>query len=185
MTKFNTLLKSTVLAAVAATAIISVSPAANAATSVKPTVTAKGKVYYNTKKAENSAKYRWSLKAAAKYGPSYGHWGKAKGKSMQCHWVTQKIGANGLTKFTWRCLAKAKPARTIKLCKSPVKAKGMFYTTKSKAKSSSAYRWGLKTASIYGASFAQFGKAKGKSYQCNKANNKGLWNCTVKAKPCK
>jgi hypothetical protein len=92
----------------------------------------------------------------------------------------------GLSALACAALASTQASAAIS-CKSPLTAKGMFYTTKKKAKSSADYRWGLKAASTHNPSWAHVGQAKGKSYKCTYGHGKKgkLYNCTLTAKPCR
>lgn len=167
--------------AIAATAFTAVPMAASAATQCKPTVSAKGMFYTTKSKARSSAGYRWGLKAASKYGSSFAHVGQAKAKSYKC---TSGHGAGG---NLFNCKLTAKPCKTVSVCKGRVKAKGQLYKTQSKAVSSAQYRWGLRSASKYGASFGHWGKAKGKSMKCSGGHGSSgkLIRCTASAKACK
>jgi len=71
-------------------------------------------------------------------------------------------------------------------CKGVIKAKGKFYRKKKKAAKSARGRWGLAAATKFGARFAQWGKAKGKSTKCSAVNGSSgnLWNCTARARAC-
>lgn len=153
---------------------------AQAASVSKPAVTAYGKYYKKKAKAKESSHYRWGLKAAARHGASFGHWGKARSKNTKCL-IVPIPGKSG---SAWRCRAKAKPTKTVTRCKGKVSAKGMFYKKGAKAKASAHYRWGLKVAAKYGASYGHWGKAKNKGTIC-KRGSKNLMRCTVRARACK
>jgi len=146
----------------------------------KPPLTAKGMFYTTQKKAKDSADYRWGLKAASVHGQNWGHVGKAKGKSYAC------TSGHGKSGNLFNCKLTATPCAKIVSCKNPLTAKGMFYTTKDKAKESADYRWGLKSASVHGQNWGHVGKAKGKSYTCTSGHGKSgnLFNCKLTAKPC-
>lgn len=184
----NTMLKtacSTIqaLAIVAGTSgLFALAPVGNAeaAQITKPMVNGYS-MYYNKKaKAKDSARYRWGLAAAEKYGAGFAHWGKAKQKSIKCSW-TSVPGMAGTE--AWRCRASAKPVKQIMLCKSSVKASGKIYKVKASAKDSAVYRWGLKVAAKEGANMAHWGKARQKNFSCS-TGAKGNWTCIARAKPC-
>jgi hypothetical protein len=185
----NTMLKTAVstaqaLAIVAGTAgLFAMAPVsgADAAQITKPMVNGYS-MYYNAKpKAKDSARYRWGLAAAEKYGAGFAHWGKAKQKSIKCNW-TAVPGMPG--KEAWRCRASAKPVKNVMICESPIKASGKIYKAKAKAKDSAVYRWGLKVAANEGANMAHWGKARQKNISCS-TGVKGNWTCVARAKPCK
>jgi hypothetical protein len=67
----------------------------------KGTVSAKGKFYVKKSKAQESATYRWGLKAASTYGQSFAHWGKAANTNFSC---SRGTGSKQL----WNCTATAK-----------------------------------------------------------------------------
>ena len=162
-------------------ALAMTSQSALAVTSCKAPLTAKGMYYTTKKKSKESADYRWGLKAASNHGVSWAHVGKAKGKSYNC---TDGHGKKG---NLYNCKLTAKPCKTTSVCKGIVKAKGMYYTTKNKAKESAWYRWGLKASSEYGVPYAHRGKAKSTSISCTSGHGKkgNLYNCVAKGKACK
>ncbi|MEH6726604.1 MAG: hypothetical protein V7703_10630 [Hyphomicrobiales bacterium] len=65
----------------------------------KGILSAKGMFYVKKSKAQESATYRWGLKAASTYGQSFAHWGKAGNPDFSC-----SKGPKGL----WNCTATAK-----------------------------------------------------------------------------
>ena len=157
------------------------SQAASAATQCKPVLKASGMYYTKMEKARSSAGYRWGLKASAKHGAAWAHVGQAKNKKYRC------LAGLGKNKNLKQCILYARPCRKIVQCKGAVAAKGMFYKTKAKAKSSARYRWGLAAASKYGAPYGHWGKSKKNGMKCTFGHGpKGLlWNCRAWAKACK
>ncbi len=158
-----------------------VAQSASAATQCKTPLSQKGMHYFSKAKAVSSAKGRWEKKAAIKHGIGFSFWNKAKGRSTFCGFKMK----NG--KKLWNCTLKAKPCKTVKLCKPKLAKAGMFYFDKAKAKSSAVGRWQKQAAINYGMGYSFWNSAKNKNYSCSftMKNGKKLWNCKAIARPCK
>jgi hypothetical protein len=162
---------------------MALSGTANAAKLCKPSVTAKGMYYTTLKNAKSSARYRWGLKAASKYGTSWAHFGKAKNPHYSC------TGGHGPKGKNFNCRVTARPCRTLSLCKGTVKAKGVFYSKRKKAEKSAKYRWSLAAAEKFGVHYAHWNKARSKRMTCTfrvRDDGKGpFYRCRALARACR